>query len=345
MRALLLCLIPALPACLGSPPRVTHASQSAPTTASLRGVSAVSPEVCWASGAGGTFLRTIDGGATWAAGVVDGAEDLAFRDVEALDANTALLMSAGRPAEVWRPRDGGVTWDRRERLDVEGVFLDAMDLEGDYGLAWGDPLEGAFLTLETTDGGLAWRRVGAQLPAPLAGEAGFAASGTCVAVRGERIWVGTGGGAARVLVSGDRGQTWTATEAPMQQGTPTQGIFSVAFADEERGAIVGGDYDSPETTHGTAAYTTDGGLTWSAARSQHGYRSCVAATPLGEPAWLVSISKVGASASTDGGARWRPIDLPGHYALDFAPQPWLGGRAVGWAVGAKGRVLRVEVWP
>lgn len=345
MRTLLLALVPLLPACLAAPPRVTHAEQMARTQASLRGVSAVSPEVCWASGSGGTFLRTIDGGASWAVGVVPGAEELDFRDVEALDANTALLMSVGRPAELWLTQDGGVTWELRHRLDVEGVFLDAMDFQGAQGLAWGDPLEGAFLTLESRDLGRSWARVGERLPQPLEGEAGFAASGTCVALRGERVWIGTGGGSARVLVSADRGETWSAVGTPLQQGAPTQGIFSVAFADDLRGAAVGGDYDTPETAAGTAAYTTDGGLTWSPAEGQAGYRSCVAATPLGQPAWLVSISKVGASASTDGGASWLPLDLPGHYALDFSPTTWLGGRAVGWAVGAGGSVMRLEVWP
>lgn len=343
MRALL--LLPLLASCLAAVPRVTHETQETPTRASLRGVSAVSVDVCWVSGADGTFLRTIDGGASWAAGVVEGAEELDFRDVEALDANTAVLMSAGRPAELWRTDDGGVTWQRRFRLDVEGVFLDALDFDGARGLAWGDPLEGAFLTLATDDHGRTWHRVGERLPPPLEGEAGFAASGTCVFLRGERSWIATGGGTARVLRSEDRGATWSAARTPLQRGAPSKGGFSIAFVDDARGAVVGGDYTAPEPTPGTAAFTTDGGRTWRASVGQPGYRSCVTVLPLGEPAWLLAVGKGGSSVSTDAGARWRPLDLPGHHAVDFAPSLWLGPRAVGWAVGAEGRVTRVEVWP
>jgi hypothetical protein len=58
-------------------------TQTSGTSASLRGVSAVNANVVWASGAEGTWLRTIDGGAHWEASKVPGAEDLDFRGVRA----------------------------------------------------------------------------------------------------------------------------------------------------------------------------------------------------------------------------------------------------------------------
>jgi hypothetical protein len=70
-------------------------AQLSGTTASLRGVSAVNPAVIWASGAGGNYLRTLDGGATWHAAVLPGAAGLDFRSVRALDSGTAWLMSSG----------------------------------------------------------------------------------------------------------------------------------------------------------------------------------------------------------------------------------------------------------
>ncbi|PYT10261.1 MAG: hypothetical protein DMF60_00685 [Acidobacteria bacterium] len=73
------------------------APQHSATTARFRGVSAASGVVAWASGSGGTYARTTDGGATWRAAVVPGASQLDFRDVQAIDANTAyLLNTAGR---------------------------------------------------------------------------------------------------------------------------------------------------------------------------------------------------------------------------------------------------------
>jgi photosystem II stability/assembly factor-like uncharacterized protein len=330
--------------CLARLPRINYASQNSQTKVSLRGVSVVSPEVCWASGAGGTFVRTIDGGRTWADAVVPGAEQLDFRDVEALDANTALLLSAGRPAQVWRTTDAGLSWQLALDLDFEGVFLDGMDFDGPRGIAWGDPVDGYFVALTTADGGQTWRRIGGSLPVPEPDEAGFAASGTAVALRGGQVWIGTGGSVARVLHTSDAGATWSTATTTIQHGGPSQGIFSLAFVGALSGVAVGGDYASPDTTSGSAAYTRDGGTTWRPAHNQQGYRSCVAVLPIGHPAYLVSMGKTGASISTNAGERWELTHLPGHYALDFAPEPGTDGRAVGYAVGDGGRVTRVEVW-
>src|SRR5947209_18172574 len=86
--------------------------QQSGTAASLRGVSAVSPTVVWASGSKGTYLRTIDGGATWRAATVPGAADMDFRAVRAVDERTAFLLSAGEGAKsrIYKTTDGGERW-------------------------------------------------------------------------------------------------------------------------------------------------------------------------------------------------------------------------------------------
>src|SRR4029079_3060677 len=68
--------------------------QTSGVTQRLRGVSAVSERVAWASGAGATVLRTADGGHTWQKLSVT-AEALDFRDVDAIDAQTAYVLSIG----------------------------------------------------------------------------------------------------------------------------------------------------------------------------------------------------------------------------------------------------------
>src|SRR5438270_1246479 len=73
----------------------TWIAQTSNTTASLRGVSAVNERVVWASGSGGTWLRTTDGGATWKASKIEGAEALDFRGIRAFDDRTAWVMSIG----------------------------------------------------------------------------------------------------------------------------------------------------------------------------------------------------------------------------------------------------------
>ena len=65
----------------------TLTQQNSGTTNGLIAVSPVNPQVVWASGRAGTFVVTTDGGNTWNAGVVQGAELLQFRDVEGVSRN------------------------------------------------------------------------------------------------------------------------------------------------------------------------------------------------------------------------------------------------------------------
>jgi photosystem II stability/assembly factor-like uncharacterized protein len=87
-------------------------AQESGTRVRLRGVSAVSQRVAWASGAAGTFARTTDGGRTWHAAQVPGAAELDFRDVDAFDANTAYLLAIGEGerSRIYKTTDGGRTW-------------------------------------------------------------------------------------------------------------------------------------------------------------------------------------------------------------------------------------------
>src|SRR5947209_19598761 len=81
------------------------------TSENLRGVSAVSQKVAWASGTHGTFLRTIDG-QHWAAAQVPDAAALDFRGVVAFSADEAFLMSAGKgdQSRIYHTSDGGQHW-------------------------------------------------------------------------------------------------------------------------------------------------------------------------------------------------------------------------------------------
>src|SRR4029079_9607982 len=86
-------------------------TQTSGVTARLRGVSAVSESVAWASGAGSTVLRTIDGGTTWQKFTVT-TDALDFRDVDAVDAQTAYILAAGSglAARIYKTTDAGKTW-------------------------------------------------------------------------------------------------------------------------------------------------------------------------------------------------------------------------------------------
>src|SRR5215218_3031798 len=102
--------------------------QNVNTTASLRGLSVVSEKVVWASGTGGTAIRTVDGGTTWKVIVVPGGEKLDFRDIEAFDSNTAYILSIGNgeSSRIYKTADGGATWKLQFTNKNEKAFFDAI---------------------------------------------------------------------------------------------------------------------------------------------------------------------------------------------------------------------------
>src|ERR1041384_449867 len=107
----------------------TWVVQSSGTTASLRGISAWSAQEAWASGTGGTYVHTIDGGATWKAAKIPDADRLDFRDVQAVDARTVFLMSIGpgEQSRIYKTTDGGAQWKLLfTNPDAKG-FFDAID--------------------------------------------------------------------------------------------------------------------------------------------------------------------------------------------------------------------------
>src|SRR5690606_14638414 len=167
------------------------------TSHRLQALSVVSADVVWASGVGGTWVRTLDGGRNWEPGVVPGADSLEFRDVHAFDADRALLLSAGSGSRsrIYRTRDGGRSWELVFVNEEPDGFYDCMDFwDDDRGAVYGDAVGDELRVLVTSDGGDTWTLVPSdRLPAALPGEGGFAASGTCVvAGAGEAGWIGTG---------------------------------------------------------------------------------------------------------------------------------------------------------
>lgn len=308
-------------------------AQSSGTAASLRGVNAASRTVVWASGSAGTYLRTMDGGVSWHAATVPGASGLDFRSVRALDSNTAWLMSSGPgdQSRIYKTADGGAHWSLLYiNPDADG-FLDALAFWDERrGIVLGDPVGGQFVILTTRDGGDHWLR--RKVPQAQDGEGAFAASNSCLVVRGRsEVWFGTGGpSGARVFHSRDGGETWTVAQTPLQHDGAGAGIFSLAFADALRGVAVGGDYNKPAETTGNFALTSDGGLHWAAAPGPAGYRS--AAAHLTEHKLWVTVGTSGSDISSDG-QTWTTFDTGAFNALAVFGDDL-------WAVGPRGRIAK-----
>lgn len=314
-------------------------TQSSGVTARLRGVSAVSEQVAWASGSGSTVLRTVDGGATWQKlNVTD--EKLDFRDVDAIDAQTAYILSIGNgPASrIYKTGDAGKTWTLQFKNDDAKAFLDAMSFwDANHGIIFGDSVDKQFYILTTADGGNTWSRVPAEkLPPAQGNEGAFAASGTNIALYGKsHAWIGTGAAAkSRVLHTADGGRTWQVADTPLASGA-SSGIFSIAFRDAKHGVVAGGDYTKETEAVNNLAMTNDGGITWTPVKGLSGFRSVVAYVP-GQKT-LVAIGPSGGDYSLDDGRTWRKLDGPGFDTFSFA-----AGKRIGWGAGASGTIARLS---
>jgi photosystem II stability/assembly factor-like uncharacterized protein len=315
--------------------------QSSGGNARLRGVSAVTEKVAWASGSNNTILRTEDGGATWAQLTKPTTDRMDFRDIDAVGERVAYVLSigGGSLSRIYKTMDAGVTWTLQFANADPDAFFDAMAFwDADHGIAVSDTVKGAFVIITTEDGGKTWSRVPAQnLPPALPNEGAFAASGTNVAVFGtSHVWFGTGAAArARVLRSTDRGRTWQIAETPLA-AAQSSGIYSVAFRDPLHGVIVGGDYAKEQEAVDNAAVTSDGGKTWSLVKGLRGFRSVVAYVP-GSKSSFIAIGPRGGDLSKDDGHSWAELPDPGFDTFSF-----VRGKTVGWGSGTRGTIGRLD---
>jgi photosystem II stability/assembly factor-like uncharacterized protein/outer membrane lipoprotein-sorting protein len=318
--------------------------QNSGTQVQLRGISAVSRTVAWASGADGTILRTVDEGKNWKKLSVDGAEKLDFRDIRGFDDKTAYVLSIGpgELSQIYKTADGGLRWQLQFTNRDPKAFYDCFAFwDSDHGIAVSDSVDGKFPLLVTADGAQWTALAPHEIPAALPKEGAFAASGTCIATQGkEDVWFATGGPVARVFHSQDQGRNWTVANTPIQSGAPSQGIFSLAFWDRKHGVVVGGDYMHPENAEKTAAYTSDGGQTWTlSGNPPSGYRSAAAAvldgTSANSPAKVLAVGTTGTDSSCDGSV-WMKESEGAYNAVSF-----FGGS--GWAVGPQGRIAHAEI--
>lgn len=319
--------------------------QQSGTTALLQAVSPVSSRIVWVSGHRGTWVRTLDGGATWEAGQVAGADTLQFRDVHAVNAATAYLMSAGNGelSRIYKTTDGGRTWMLQHLNHDPDVFFDCMAFwDAQTGIVFSDAVRGEHFILRTVDGGETWTRVPAgRLPAALPNEGSFAASGTCVSAIGRRhAWIGTGNSApARVLRTADAGITWSVDTVPVTSGA-SAGLASMIFRDSLVGLALGGEIDKPAGRGSYISSTVDGGRTWELAGSVN------FAGPIYGAAWIpdvapravVAVGPGGAELSVDHGRTWTTVDTVAYWSVGF------GSPRDGWAVGPRGRITKLELF-
>jgi photosystem II stability/assembly factor-like uncharacterized protein len=330
----------------------TLTPQDSGTTNGLIAVSPVNPQVVWASGRAGTFTITTDGGNTWKAGVVPGAEMLQFRDVQGFSAKVAYLMSIGTSGDpgdfrIYKTEDGGATWTLQFQNQLPGAFYDCFAFwTPQRGIAQSDSVNGVFPTLRTIDG-TTWQNISNNMPPALPGEGSFAASGTCVATQGgQNAWVATGASSiARILATRDGGDTWNAYDTPLVTG-PNAGAFTVAFRNPWNGIVGGGDLDPGDPNNARTATSSDGGVTWTLTNPPPVTGAIFGLSYVGQTgrgggndgrAVVITADTGGAAWTPDEGTTWYTLPgVSGFWSVAFASPK------AGWMVGVNGSILKIS---
>lgn len=306
-----------------------------PTKASLRGLSPLTETIVWASGSNGTWLRTLDGGKTWDYGVIDGRDSVDFRDIEAFDAATAVAISAGQPALVYRTEDGGKNWEMIYQGN-ESDFYDGMAFYRDRGYIIGDEVDGKWKILVSRDLGKTWSEMESS-PKALPGSGSFAASGSGILAYGDHLWFASGGAISSIFHSKDRGVNWEEVSTPILQGESSQGIFSLTRIDQNILFAVGGDYLQPEFAEKNAVISSNLGRDWSliSGAFPSGYRSGVCYYPLQH--WLISVGPTGSDFSLNSGQDWELFSNEALHGV-FVDK----SQTSVWASGPDGKIAKLS---
>jgi len=312
--------------------------------ASIRGLSVVNNNVVWVSGSNGMVGKSLNAGKNWKWMTVKGFEKNDFRDIEAFDANTAIIMAIPdsaniHPANILKTTDGGDTWKVVYENNTKGMFLDAMDFRDiKNGMVIGDPVDGRFFMAKTIDGGDSWKELSAeQRFVADSGEAFFASSGTNIRILYNRsVVIASGGKNSRLFYNK------TIIDLPMTKGKETAGTNSVAVYDNYKKSsankiiIVGGDFTADSLTDKNCFFSNNGGKTWERPKTPpRGYRSCVEFL---NKETIVTCGLNGVDYSFDGGKNFYSISKEGFHVCRFAKV----GNTV-YLAGGKGKIGKL-VW-
>jgi photosystem II stability/assembly factor-like uncharacterized protein len=307
------------------------------TKTSIRGLSVVNDNILWASGSNGTVAHSTNGGKTFIWITVKGYEQRDFRDIEAFDSNTAIIMAVAEPAIILKTTDAGKTWKKVFEDSTKGMFLDAMDVAGNVGFVVGDPINNQAFIAITEDSGNHWLPTSSHLQLD-SGEAFFASSGTNIKLILDTFenryddWAVSGGYQSNFLAD-------KKYRLPLKQGRESTGANSIAVSSSNiynniNLVIVGGDFKNDKDTTGNCVLSKDYGKTWQHPQTPpHGYRSCVTFINSNQ---LITCGTSGIDISKDSGTNWTLISPESFHVCQKAKQ----GSAV-FLAGKDGRIAKL----
>ncbi len=301
----------------------------------------VNDNVVWASGSGGSVARSTDGGNTFTWMKVPGYEKSDFRDIEAFDANTAIIMGITKPAVILKTTDGGQNWKKVFEDTTTGAFFDAMDFSKDkFGILAGDPINSKLFIAQTKDAGEHWEVMSPEKTktgfSAKDGEAFFASSGTNIKLMdyGYNHFVMASGGKASRLFHGK-----LIDSLPIMQGKESTGANSIDVYQNTKAVVVGGDF-AKDTISNNNCVLFDLDMRSSATfripqTPPHGYRSCVIYL---DKTHLLTCGTSGIDISKDGGMNWELISKESFHVCQKAKN----GKAV--FLAGNGRIAKL-VYP
>ncbi len=319
------------------------------TKTSIRGMSVVNDNTVWVSGSMGSVGKSLDGGKSWKWTIIKGYRKNDFRDIEAFDDTTAIIMGITQPAVILKTKDGGDNWYKVFEDTTKGTFLDAMDfaqINNQWvGKVIGDPINNKMYLLSTNDAGESWNKIddkeAANYPAFNTGEAFFAASGTNIQFS---EW--TNNGPILAISGGASSRLWCtfyckrATLIPILQGNESSGAFSIAASPViGRAIIVGGDYKKDTIPNNNCVLVEMKSLYefefTKPTTYPHGFRSCVIYM---DEKNLVTCGTSGVDVSKDGGKNWQLISKQSFNVVQKARN----GKAI-FLAGDKGKIGKLEL--
>lgn len=332
----LTCVLFALLFLLWMPARSQHIDVlTSGTATSIRGLSVVSDQVAWVSGSHGQVGKSCDRGKTWRWFTVPGFEQRDFRDIQAFDTLTAIIIAVAEPTVILKTTDGGTNWKAVFTDTTKGMFLDAMDFAGKVGVVVGDPIAGKLFVAFTEDSGNTWQRdTDSKHLEAGAGEAFFAASGSNIKLQinsvthKRELFMTTGGLKSRLFLNGKP------MELPIIQGHESTGANSIDVWGNHA-VIVGGDFSKDSLRTGNCILVDLGKKIRMTVpvTPPHGYRSCVVFMSNDT---LVACGTSGVDVSYDAGLNWQMISRESFHVCGKAPNS-----NILFLAGNAGRVARL----